>query len=204
MSQVDKSEGDEHSNSDQPAEPDSTVRLDSQTGITNPDNGKLSTWIGLVVGLLGGCCIILLVIGFFMSRLGFPGITGLFPTATPNPIPGIDIPVIVNGLDVQITSARFEESYKAMDRTFRVSKTGEILLVVKGFCLTSDMGKTKNWKVTITDELGNSKPSSITVTSTKDERLELTWVFVVSKNSNTFTLHLPGGQIIDLSTIFNK
>jgi hypothetical protein len=203
MSQVDKIEGDEQGISDRSDEPEPIVASDSQAGTPGPGSNR-STWVGLVVGLLGGCCIILIVIGLFLSRLGFPGITGLFATPTPLPILGIDTPVIVNGLEIKVTSAQFEESYKSIDKTFRASKTGEILLVVKGFCPKSDLGATKNWKVTVSDELGNSKPSSITVTTTKDDRLELTWVFAVSKNSNVFTLHLPENQTIDLSNILNK
>lgn len=203
MSQFDKIESDEQGISDQPVEPELPVASGLQAGTPGPGSNR-SIWVGLVAGLLGGCCIILIVIGLFMSRLGFPGVTGLFATATPLPIPGIDSPVIVNGLDVRVTSARFEESYKVMDKTFHASKAGEILLVVEGFCPTSDMGKTKNWKVTVSDESGSVKSNSITVTSTKNERLELTWVFVVSKNSNVFTLHLPENQTIDLSTILNK
>jgi hypothetical protein len=194
----------------------------ANAGMKTPAKDNTSTCLGILVGLAGGCCIIFLVVFFFVVRLGYFDIPELFPSATPvftltptitrtpiatrTPItiPGIDQPISVNGLDVKITAAHFEQSYKFLDQTLRPSKTGEVLLVVEGVCLTSDMDKVKGWKVSVGDDAGNMRTTSVTVTSKKEDHLELTWVFVVVKNSGGFTLYFPGKQEIDLSSILEK
>ena len=189
-------------------------------------NTRKTTIVILLLVAMIGCCIVVLLL-FFLNNAGLLGDTGILATvtqtytatttytptakhtvtptltATPKLIPGIDQPITVSGVKVQVTGARFQEEYVFANKTWKASEPGEILMVVEGFVLTTDMDKTKSWSVKTSDENDTLKNCSITITHTKDDRLEKEWLCAVDKTSTKFILIFPDNQKIDLSSFFN-
>ncbi len=200
----------------------------SQEPKTNKkQNSRKTSIVTILVIVIVICCVVTFVVLFFINNAGLLGDTGIFATttptytptatytltptptrtptltATPKLIPGIDLPIAVSGVEVQVTGARLQESYMIADKTWKATKPGEILIVVEGYVQTTNMDKTKSWSVEITDENDNLKSCAITITHTKDDHLEKEWICAVDKTSKNFIIIFPGGQKIDLSSFFN-
>lgn len=217
------------SGQESPLEP---IAQSQNTKPKKQQNTRKTTIVILLLVAMIGCCFVALLL-FFLNNAGLLGDTGILATATqtytttttytptakhtmtpkptktptltatPKLIPGIDQPITVSGVKVQVTGARFQEEYVIANKTWKASEPGEILLVVEGFILTTDMDKTNTWSVKTSDENDNLKKCSITITHTKDDRLEKEWLCAVDKTSTKFIIIFPDNQKIDLSSFFN-
>jgi hypothetical protein len=129
-------------------------------------------------------------------------------SATPSPSPvtaaGIDAPLLVDGLELQLTSADRQDRWVAdLDGSvYRPNTQHDELLIVAG-TVTGSVDVLQTWEVSITDSGGRSDDPGVTsTTSTEGESGgEVEWVFVVARNARSFSLNLPGGETIDLTPL---
>jgi hypothetical protein len=129
-------------------------------------------------------------------------------TATPSPSPitatGIDAPLLVDGLELQLTSADRRDRWVAdLDGSvYRPSAQHDELLIVAGE-VTGSVDAVQDWEVSITDSGGRTDdPGVTTTTATEGESSgEVEWVFVVARTAQSFTLNLPDGEAIDLTPL---
>lgn len=134
--------------------------------------------------------------------------TGPPPAAasSPSPVgqPGIDEPVIVEGLELQIASADLADSYTSefSQEVFRPTSPQDTLLVVAG-TVDGTVEDVHDWKVRVTEDQGERIKPGLTSTTTEGSSAEVEWVFVVSKSAGSFVLNLPGGVTVDLTSVVN-
>ena len=124
--------------------------------------------------------------------------------AAPSPIaqPGIDVPISVEGQDLQITSAELADSYTSTfsDEVFRPTSARDTLLIVEG-TVQGTVEDVHDWKVTVTDDSGESATPGVTSSTTEESAAEVDWVFVVDKSAGAFVLELPGAATVDLTPL---
>lgn len=181
---------------------------------TSPVSKKSSLllWVALV-GALSFCCCFMVLAAVIVERDHIPLVTSFFatstatspPTPTPSPtpssVPGISEPLKVNGVEIQIESAKSQSSYTMLGKTWRPSKRGEIFLVVAGVALDKEADLNK-WNVHVADNKGVKHIASMSITTTKGNTKAFTWLFAVPETSKTFILYLPDEQTINLISIF--
>jgi hypothetical protein len=151
------------------------------------------------------------------------------PTTESQTIPGIDTPLTVEGVPLQLLGVRKQDVFctemegdiwgrrETYDITCTLDNYGgyytldshprEMLLIV-GVELSLNARKSDvDGEVSITDENGlqSSKIKAFPVTwkNTKgaDTDQQVYWLFAVEKTSQSFTLHLPGGQTVPLDRL---
>lgn len=122
------------------------------------------------------------------------------PTRIPSPaaIPGSETPFTVDGFEVQISSVGLGESFKGFalpDMTDDEMVLGIEIRVLSGD--SKSFGKLDTW---VSDE--NGRETAIgAATRTTNKEVWVTWLFAVAKTSNTFLLHFPSGEAVDLSPL---
>lgn len=129
------------------------------------------------------------------------------PTAMPTPIPGVGAPLTIEGIQLQVTSAKEQDAYEvSFDQKFVPNDPGDECLIVEASIKTDDPQKVQGWKVSVTDENGRESKPNITTTKTDASGVAkgVMWLFVVAKESRSFTLHLPNEQTIQLNTLLSS
>lgn len=121
------------------------------------------------------------------------------PTLTPSltPIPGIGAPIIVNGISVQVKSA---ELGAELPSNFFITNPSKYIALRVDFDFLGDI---EIKKFVIVDENGyQSNFEAVTYTvSGSDPAFSTKLFFAVKKDSHHFSLHLPDGQVIDLTPV---
>jgi hypothetical protein len=124
--------------------------------------------------------------------------------AAPSPIaqPGIDVPVSVEGQDLQITSAELADSYTSTfsDEVFRPTSGQDTLLIVEG-TVQGDVENVHDWKVAVTDDGGERNTPGVTSSTAEGNATDVDWVFVVDKSAGSFVLELPGAASVELAPL---
>jgi hypothetical protein len=131
------------------------------------------------------------------------------PTTATAPIPltGVDQPLTVEGLSLQLISARLAEEIPlgASPRTAANPQSDQLLRVDARVLEGDPQAAVKlgeAGKVWLTDEKGSRLNASASVyNAVQGETQTVTWLFDVPKTSQTFTLHLPGDTQIDLTPL---
>jgi hypothetical protein len=121
----------------------------------------------------------------------------------PTPIPGIDAPLTVEGIPLQVSSVTRQATYEvSFQQKFVPRFPTDECLIVKATIQTNDPKKLGEWKVSVTDENGRESFPNMTSTEMDAQGTPkaLMWLLVVAKASRSFTLHLPG-QIVQLDTL---
>jgi hypothetical protein len=141
-----------------------------------------------------------------------------------------DGPITVEGIQLQLGSATKQATYETSEKTYEPVSAYDEILVVKVELLSaeieqvidwSDKDQVNDWKrtlgdqlvdweVTVTDENGRVEEPigymSITYPDISPQGTwttpgEVTWLFVVKKTSNSFTLNLPENKTIKLDLL---
>jgi hypothetical protein len=126
------------------------------------------------------------------------------PTAASTPVPGIGAPLAIEGIPLRVTSVTRQATYEAsFQQKFVPTFPTDECLIVKAAVQTDDPEKLRGWKVSITDENGRASFPNMTSTEMDAQGTpkSLMWLLVVAKASRSFTLHLPGGQTVQLDTL---
>jgi len=115
------------------------------------------------------------------------------------PTAGIDSPITVSDTEFQVFYADFNK---------RIASIGEFdkVLLVKAEVLSGDADPL-GWEVWITDENGRKFHPGIKMwpgTAGPNDNPTIVWNFGVSKDSKSFTLHLPGDKTIVLDSLIGK
>jgi hypothetical protein len=121
-------------------------------------------------------------------------------TNTPTGIPGITMPVTVNGVQIKFTALHKESEWFFDDKRWTPKNDSDTFIVVEAEVLTSGIAlqEVADWEVTLNDDISwsflqsNGNASSITSAG---------WVFVVSKSTSDFRIYLPGGVDVDLTSL---
>jgi len=127
-------------------------------------------------------------------------------TSTPVAIPGINAPVTIQGLQLQLSAAYTQDEYTLIVQTLSAALPESTLLVVEARGLSGDVGQAKAWsdnnEVWAADELGRTSPPYVTATGTlMGEENKIVWVFEVAEEAQALKLHLPEGNEIDLAPL---
>jgi hypothetical protein len=61
-----------------------------------------------------------------------------------------------------------------------------------------------DWKVSITDENGRETVPGLATTGIINGVNQVKWVVIVARASQSFTLHLPGEQTVNLDSLLEK
>ena len=120
-------------------------------------------------------------------------------------IPGINQPVIHDDREVILTSAEFLEVYTdATKRDLYPASSNDHFLVVQVDITPTDEIEHDNWKATIVDELGNSQVPTITTTRRvmEGDSLSAEWIFVVSRDAESFSLKLGENEIALVDSVW--
>lgn len=132
---------------------------------------------------------------------------GCGSSATPTALPLLEAPITIEGIEVSLSSAARVDTYGEHEPRSR----NDEMLVIAVNCVAVE-GLTEEeialifdgWTVTVTDESNREYGADIARTTIirvegvpKD--VTRTWVFVVDKASESFTLHLPEGHDIQLA-----
>jgi hypothetical protein len=142
-------------------------------------------------------------------------------------------PITVEGIQLQIGSATKQATFTTSQSTYRTNSADDEFLVVKVKLLSAETeqvidwtdkeqvndwkdalaDQVFDWEVTVTDENGRVEEPvgyksiaypDISPQGTWTAPGEVTWLFVVKKTSNSFTLNLPENKTIKLSFLLNK
>jgi hypothetical protein len=136
-------------------------------------------------------------------------------------------PLQIEGIQLQFGSATKQATFKTADKTYEPVSADDEMLVVKLELLSAEVDpvvdwtdkdevndwkrtwsdRVFDWDVTVTDENGRVEDSagykSITFPDISSQGTwttpgEVTWLFVVKKASNSFTLNLPDNKTLPL------
>jgi hypothetical protein len=106
--------------------------------------------------------------------------------------PGIDTPVTVSGVSLQLVSATYNSNV-----SFGKGKA----LMVKAEILSGTDDPSK-WDVSLTDASGNKSTPGLTNTETSSNgKSAVMWGFDVAAGASSLTLNLPGGQTIAVDSL---
>ncbi len=155
--------------------------------MSNRQRAQQACSVALVVLILAGC--------------------GGAPTAVSTPVPGIGAPLAIEGIPLQVVSVTRQATYEVSFQQKSVPTfSSDECLIVKATVQTDDPEKLRGWKVSITDENGRGSFPDMTSTEMDAQGTPkaLMWLLVVAKASRSFTLHLPGGQTIQLDTLLGS
>lgn len=115
-------------------------------------------------------------------------------------VKGIDSPLEVGEVQIQITSAELQDTLDLGSQTLRPSSAGDVILSVTSSTSTENPAI----EVSVTDENGRSDTPSVTQSTTSEGKSTLSWYFGVSKSAKSFTLHLPGEVAVPLDSVLGK
>lgn len=115
-------------------------------------------------------------------------------------IQGIDSPLEVDGVQIQLTSAKLQDSMELGTDTYQANSAGDTILSVTASTSENNPPIT----VSVTDENGRVDVPSITQSETGGGASTLTWMFGVSKSGGSFTLNLPGEVDIPLDSLLGE
>ncbi|HEY5118331.1 MAG TPA: hypothetical protein VII90_02665 [Anaerolineales bacterium] len=126
------------------------------------------------------------------------------PTLTPTPteIPGITIPVTVDGVDLQFVSVTTASHWLVGSDDYTPNSSSDTFLVVTANVLTDNTAHSTlaGWDVTVNGDVAwsflQSKGASTSITSA-------TWVFVVDQSLTSFIINLPGGVDVPLDSLYS-
>ncbi|GAB4419707.1 MAG: hypothetical protein Kow002_07540 [Anaerolineales bacterium] len=196
--------------------------MDTPPNEISEEQNKTRKWLWpAITGIVLICCCLIAIIMLLTNTENIPVIDSLFasatptatftptatstPTTTPTPkaILGITEPMKVEGVEIQLDAAHFEDSYSAFDKTWRPSKSGETLLIVEGTTNDKDV-EIHTWKVKVIDNKGDEHMSSIRISKKAEKGKQFVWIFAVPETSHSFTLVLPDDQTIDITSIFER
>jgi len=112
-------------------------------------------------------------------------------------VKGIDSPIEVGGIQLQVTSVTTQDTYDMGDQRMEPASSADTILVVEA----SVSEATDDLVVSVMDENGRTDSPSVTQTKTMDDEITMTWLFGVSKSAESFTLNLPGDIAIPLDSL---
>ena len=122
-------------------------------------------------------------------------------TSTPTGIPGITMPVTVNGVDLQFVSVSTATHWLVGSDDYTPTSSSEIFLVVTANVLTDNTAHSTlaGWDVTLNGSVSwtflQSKGDSSSITAA-------TWVFIVDQSLTKFTINLPSGVDVVLDSLY--
>jgi hypothetical protein len=128
----------------------------------------------------------------------------LLPAAAPTPVPGIDAPLTVEGIQLQVISIARQDTYEvSSQQEFVPNSPWDECLIVEASIKAYDPQKAQGWEVSVTDENGRESKSNLTSTETDASGVAkgIMWLFVVATDARSLTLHLLDGQSIQLDTL---
>lgn len=102
--------------------------------------------------------------------------------------PGIDSPVDIDGVQIQLLSAELADTLDLGTQGLKPSSAGDTILSVEA----SSSIDNPQIKVSVTDENGRVEPPPVVQSISADGEYSVTWSFIVSKSAKNFTLNLPG------------
>lgn len=119
-------------------------------------------------------------------------------TPSPTPIPGIEEPITVNGIDIQIQYAKLGV---ALPAGYRFTTKDVIALEIDIAFSDTDAGEKLRDEIVVVDENAHESQVSISIVTFGTGR-ELDppqqFLYAVSKDAKVFSLRFPDGQVIDL------
>ena len=146
-----------------------------------------------------------------------PTVTATFTptsTSTPSPTPlptftstflpqdGIVTPLTIQGLEFQLLSATFQDSFESSGQVHTPARDTDTLLVIEAMILSGDYQTIHEWAkanlVTLTGLDEANYLVDITLTSSDSGGEKIIWVIAVPKGQESFRLNLPDGYMINL------
>jgi hypothetical protein len=110
---------------------------------------------------------------------------------------GIDSPIEVDGVELQLVSAELADTLDMGSQELRPSSAGDTILSVKA----SSSVDNPQIKVSVTDESGRVDTPSVVQSESASGEYSVTWIFGVSKSAKSFTLMLPGEIKLKLDSL---
>lgn len=124
------------------------------------------------------------------------------PTLTPTPIPGIQVPVRVDGIDVQVLSATLGAD---LPQGYQLKPGYTIVLELEiSFTGIESMDDPFLDEIFVVDENKNESPVTVFTFTIKGGKFvfdKTILYFGVKEDAHVFSLYLPDGQMIDLTPI---
>ncbi len=121
-------------------------------------------------------------------------------TNTPTGIPGITMPVTVNGVQLKFTDLRIVSEWFYENKRWTPKNDSDTFIVTKADVLTDGISlqEIADWKVFLNNNIAwaflQSDGNASSITSVQ-------WVFVVSKSAPAFRIYLPGGVDVELTSL---
>jgi hypothetical protein len=112
-------------------------------------------------------------------------------------VEGIDTPIEVGDIQLQVTSATTQDTYYTGDQRMDPASAADTILVVEA----SVSAAPDDLLVSVTDENGRTDSPSVRQTRTMSDEITMTWLFGVSKTAQSFTLNLPSEIAIPLDSL---
>ena len=125
------------------------------------------------------------------------------PTQTPTPtgIPGVTMPVTVDGVDLQFVKVTTASHWLVGSTDYTPTSSGDTFLVVTANVLTDNTAHSvvAGWDVTVNGDVSwtflQSHGNSSSINSVQ-------WVFIVDQSLTSFTINLPGGVDVPLDSLY--
>jgi hypothetical protein len=122
--------------------------------------------------------------------------------------PGIDSPVTIAGVQLQIDSATIQDIYRTSMNEFSPKSQSDTLLVVQAeISISNDELELSDWDAEVRDENGAISEADFQMARStvvdEEETNYLEWVFAVDKNAGSFTLLLREAEI-DLTPLLDN
>ncbi len=176
--------------------------------------------------------ILLLSLFLLPGMLGCGAISNLMATPTPTPVPGIQTPISIGNIQFRISEARMQQEFNVGERPIepvlsehfaanggffsegnllRPSSPSEVFLVIRAEATPSDCEQILSWVIGV-DELGNANDLSgylamcwsIDASTPNAPEMRVVWAFVVPSTLDSFFLHFPGNNSVDLEGIIDR
>jgi hypothetical protein len=165
--------------------------------------------LAALVALLAGFSLACQSVPFLAHPTPTPTVTPT-PTRTPTPsktptptgIPGITLPITVDGVQVKFTDVTTALKYSIGSIDYKPTSAENTFLVAKAAVLTEGVSSdsVRGWTVTLND---GTKWTIFTAQGDPHSIDSVTWVFIVKKTQTTFEIHLPGEVNIVLDSLFH-
>ena len=126
------------------------------------------------------------------------------PSPTSAPIPGIDTPITIDGVQLLLVEAGFHETYTLIIQELKPNSPDDQLLVVKTRAISGDPAVSDAWlqqgEVFIVDANGQTYTDAAGASGTiMGEENVMVWAFSVSRQAQGLVLKLPAGNQIPLA-----
>jgi hypothetical protein len=133
------------------------------------------------------------------------------PTVTPTPIAGIDTPITFTTggpgsptASLMVVGVTTTDMYCSSGACGGPQGPDDTLLVITIQTAAADLESVLGSFIEVFDEQGrNSEPVSSSYRMDSDLVI-IEWLFQVAKDAQSFTLHLPDGQVIDLAPLLGE